>query len=452
MPPIKTQISCPQCRMPVVVTLEQLFDVTADPSAKNRFLSGRFNVIDCPNCRYQGQAATPILYHDADKELLMSFVPMELALPQAEQEKIIGKLMNEVISKLPMEKRKGYLLNPKPAFTLQGMLDRVLEGEGITKEMMEAQRAKIQLVQQFLQAPDEQWQALATENDAKMDAEFFNLIAASAEATAQAGNQAGAQRLLGVQSRLLKLSSYGAKVARQQQVLKEAAEALQAQGDKLTRDKLLELILKADEEKAVAYASLARQGLDYAFFEALTRRVDKAEGAEKERLSHLREVLLQATAAIDQAMQAQMNEASSLLRSLLDAPDLEAAVRDALPQLDDTFMAVLGANVEAAQKAGPKAAEVLRKLNQIGDLLSQLLEESAPPEIKFINELLEMEGEGQAEAALKARSAEITPQLLSAMNYIEDNLRRSNQADLADRVDVLRGVALGETMAANFKK
>ena len=107
--------------MPVVVTLEQLFDVTQDPSAKNRFLSGRFNFIDCPNCHYQGQAATPILYHDADKQLLMSFVPIELGLPQAEQERIIGKLMNEVVNKLPMEKRKGYLLNPKPAFTLQGL-------------------------------------------------------------------------------------------------------------------------------------------------------------------------------------------------------------------------------------------------------------------------------------------------------------------------------------------
>jgi hypothetical protein len=452
MPPIKTQISCPQCRMPVVVTLEQLFDVTADPPAKNRFLSGRFNLIDCPNCRYQGQAATPILYHDADKELLMSFVPMELGLPQAEQERIIGKLMNEVIAKLPMEKRKGYLLNPKPALTLQNLMDRVLEGEGITKEVMEAQRAKVQLVQKFIQTPEDQWQALATEKDAQMDAEFFSLIAASAEATAQAGNQAGAQQLLTLQNKLVKLTTYGAHLARQQQVLKEAAEALQAQGDKLTRDKLLELILQADDEKAVAFASLARQGLDYAFFEALTRRVDKAEGAEKERLTRLREVLLQATSAIDQALQAQMNEASDLLRSLLDAPDLVGAVNEALPQIDDAFMAVLNANVEAAKKAGPKAADVLRRLNQIGEMLSKALEESAPPEIKLINDLLDMEGDGEAEAALRQRSAEITPQLLSAMNYIEENLRRNHQDDLADRVDVLRGVALGETMAANWKK
>lgn len=450
MPPLKTQVSCPQCRMPVAVTLEQLFDVAQDPSAKARFINGRFNLIDCPNCHYQGQAATPILYHDPEKELFLSFVPMELGLPQAEQERIIGRLMNEVINKLPKEKRKGYLLNPKPTLTLQGMTERVLEGEGITKEMMEAQRAKIQLVQKFLTAPEDQWQSLAQANDAQMDAEFFQLISASAEATAAGGNQAGAQQLLTLQGKLAKLSSYGAKIVRQQQALKAAAEELQALGDQLTRDKLLELMLKADDEKAVAYVSLIRQGLDYAFFEALTRRIDRAQAQEKEQLTHLREVLLQATAAIDQAMQAQMKEATNLLQSLLKAPNLEEAIQENLPQLDETFMAVLNANLEAAQKAGPQGQEALQKLTQISDLISHLLEESAPPEIKFINELLEAP-DADAEAALKSRAAEITPQLLSAMNYIVDNLRQNGQPDLADRLENLRGIALGESMAANWK-
>ena len=133
MPPIKTTVSCPNCRMPVPATLEQLFDLNQDPTAKERFLSGRFNMIQCPNCGYKGQVSGPLLYHDPTKELLLSYVPMDLGLPQAEQEKLLGRLMNEVINKLPTEKRKGYLLNPKQAFTLQGMIERVLEGDGVTK-------------------------------------------------------------------------------------------------------------------------------------------------------------------------------------------------------------------------------------------------------------------------------------------------------------------------------
>jgi hypothetical protein len=284
-----------------------------------------------------------------------------------------------------------------------------------------------------------------------MDAEFFQLISASAEATAAGGNQAAAQQLLALQGKLAKLSSYGAKIVRQQQALKAAAEELQALGDKLTRDKLLELMLKADEEKAVAYVTIVRQGFDYAFFDALTRRIDRAQGEEQDRLAHLREVLLQATAAIDQAMQAQVKEATDLLHSLLQAPSLEEAIQENLPRLDETFMAVLNANLEAAQKAGPRGLETLQRLTQISDLISQFLEESAPPEIKFINELLESP-QAEAETMLRSRAAEITPQLLSAMNYIVDNLRQNSQPELADRLEDLRGVALGESMAANWKK
>jgi hypothetical protein len=49
--------------MPVTATMEQLFDVGRDPGAKRRFLSGRFNIINCPNCRYRGRWR-PLLYHD----------------------------------------------------------------------------------------------------------------------------------------------------------------------------------------------------------------------------------------------------------------------------------------------------------------------------------------------------------------------------------------------------
>jgi len=103
----------------------------------------------------------------------------------------------------------------------------------------------------------------------------------------------------------------------------------------------------------VAFVLAGPPGARLRLLEALTRRVDRAEGAEKERLAHLREVLLQATAAIDKAVQAQMNEASNLLRSLLEAPDLKAALNENLPLIDDTFMAVLNANIEAARRPGP---------------------------------------------------------------------------------------------------
>ncbi len=451
MPPVKMQVTCPNCRMPVTTALEQLFDAAQDPGAKRRFLSGRFNLINCPNCRYQGQVATPLLYHDPDKELLLSFVPMELGLPQPEQERIIGKLMNEVINKLPQEKRKGYLLNPKPALTLQGMTDRVLEGEGITHEMMDAQKAKAQLIQQCLTTPEAQLPTLVKERDSELDYTFFQILTASAESQAAEGNQGGAERLLALRNKLLELSTFGAQARKQQQTLENTASELQALGDKLTRDKLFELVLKAeDDNRLAAYVSLARPGMDYTFFEALTRRIDKAQGADKERLTHIRDTLLQITQEVDQAAQAHMQGATQLLSQLLEAPDLDKALVENLPHIDDTFMAVLNANLEAAQKAG--RPDVLERLNQIHAALLELIQEAAPPEIQFINELLQIEGEDVAVAVLKKRTSEINQQMIDTMTYFAENLRQNKQPELADRLDTLRGVALGELMAANWKR
>jgi hypothetical protein len=450
MPPVKTQVSCPNCRMPVTATLEQLFDVNQDPAAKQRFLSGRFNMIQCPNCGYQGQFASPIMYHDPDKELLLTFVPMELGLPQTEQERLTGRLMNEVINKLPQEKRKGYLLSPKPAFTLQGMMERVLEADGVTKDMLDSQRAKVQLLQNLLSAPEDQWPQMIKDHDSEIDVTLFQLLTASAEATAAGGNQAGAQKMAAMQKALLEHSTFGQQVRSRQDKVEAVARELQGLGKKLTPDKLLELVINArDDDKLAAYVSLARAGMDYAFFEALTRRIDRATGEEKARLSHVRDQLLEMTQEIDKAAQAQMAEATSLLRQLMEAPDLNQALRENLDRIDDAFLAVLNLNLEAAQKA--RRSDALARLTLISDAINSMMQEAAPPELKFIDELLQMQPESAAEEVLKHKPGAVTQELVDTMNYVGESLRQGGQTDLADRMERLRGVAVGELMRANWQ-
>jgi hypothetical protein len=55
------------------------------------------NVAVCPSCGFNGALSTPVVYHDAEKELLLTFVPPELALPRDEQEKLLGGLINQVV-------------------------------------------------------------------------------------------------------------------------------------------------------------------------------------------------------------------------------------------------------------------------------------------------------------------------------------------------------------------
>ena len=169
-----TQINCPQCRQPISADVQQVFDLSADPAAKNRLLSGQVNVAQCPSCGYNGALSTPVVYHDASKELLLTFVPPELALPRDEQEKVIGGLIKQVVDALPAEERKGYLFSPQSALTYQGMLERILEEDGITKEMIDAQQKRMNLVQRLATiTDDEALELVVKEEEANIDQEFF---------------------------------------------------------------------------------------------------------------------------------------------------------------------------------------------------------------------------------------------------------------------------------------
>ncbi len=451
MPPVRTQVSCPNCRQPVQAELEQVFDVAQDPSAKQRFMSGRFNVINCPHCRFQGQVATPLLYHDPQRELLMTFVPMELGLPQMEQERLIGRMMNEVINKLPQEQRKAYLLKPTPAFTMQGMIERVLEAEGITKEMMDAQRSKVQLLQQMLGLPDDQWPALIQQNDSNIDSMLFQLLSASAEATAAGGNRAGAEKMMALQAALVEHSTFGATLRKRQEVLQDVARELQALGEQLTPDKLLAMVTQTtDEDRLAAYVSYARPAMDYAFFEALTRRIDKAAPEDKERLAATRDRLLTLTQQVDQATQARMAEATELLQHMLSAPDPRQVIMENLPRIDDTFLTVLSLNIEAAERANRK--DVVERLTRMHEDIMAVMQEAAPPELQFINDLLQMESDEAAVAALKAQPAEITQELVDTMAYVGESLVQNNNTPLAERLEKLRAAAVGELMKLNWKR
>jgi len=56
-------------------------------------LSGAYNLIQCPTCGYQGQVPMPIVYHDPEHELLLTYFPPELNVPVNQQEQMIGPLI-----------------------------------------------------------------------------------------------------------------------------------------------------------------------------------------------------------------------------------------------------------------------------------------------------------------------------------------------------------------------
>lgn len=444
-----TSINCPNCRQRIVADVDQLFDVEPDPTAKQKLLSGAFNIIQCPHCGFNGNLATPIVYHDHEKELLLTYVPAEVNLPRDEQERVIGTIINQVVSQLPQEQRKGYLLQPQSFLTMQSMVERILEADGITHEMIEAQQQRLNLLQRLLDVSDDSLADVAEQEDDLLDAEFFLLLNSLLEASMLGNDQESAQRLGDLQQKLMPITTFGQQVQEQTKEVEAAVESLREAGEELTREKLLDLVITAPNETRLnALVSLARPGMDYEFFSMLSDRIDRARGDGRTRLIELREHLLEMTQAVDQQMEARANQAQQLLNSLLQAENIEEAMLQSLPAIDEFFIHELDAVLEMARKEGD--LEKSAKLKRMQDILEQA--SAAPPGVELIQNLVDAPDDEERRKLIVANQDEITPEFLETLSNIVAQVDASDDQGLAARVKDVYKLVLRFSMEANLTK
>lgn len=431
-------VTCPNCGHRFVSPVLPLIDVGQDPQAKALFLSGQTNVAICPQCGHAGTLSTPIVYHDPGKEILFTYVPPNIGLPEVEQQRIIGDLTSHVMSSLPAEQRRGYLLRPRSFLTLEGMIEAVLEADGITPDMLQAQREKAALLERLLRAPDpEVREILVRESDSLIDYEFFQLLSVNLQMAQAQGQERAVQQLATLQQQLLQWTTTGGELAAREQAIRDL-------GTEVSREQLLDKLeaaaMAGEQAKIETMIAVARPLVDYLFYQQLAGHIEQAEqeGAldKAARLKALRETILEVTEAVDAEMQEAGEEASALLREILDSDDMEAAVRDHLPQVDEVFMSILALNIEAAEKAGH--TEELERLQRVGDALLNVIQESQPAIIRFINQLVSADYPRGTQALLEENEDLLDPQLLEVMDMIHEDLIQSDRQELAQRLSQVR--------------
>lgn len=444
----KTMINCPNCKKPIQADIIQLFDVGVEPAMKQLFLSGAFNIAHCPFCGFQGSLAAPIVYHDPQKELLLTFVPPEIGLPRDEQERAIGALINQVVNKLPQEKRKAYLLQPQTVLTVQGLVERVLEADGITREMLQAQQQKINLIQQLIKASPEMQKEISAKEDQKMDAEFFALLNRLIETSLAGGDQEGAKKLAELQKNLLPLTTFGKVLQEQTKEVEAAVESLKKAGKELTREKLVDIVTHAPNDNRLrALVSLTRPGMDYLFFQALSEKIDRARDDGRKRLITLRERLLELTAEYDKQIEARVANAKKVLEDILQASNLEETLLQRIPLIDDFFIQELNSQFEAATKQGDE--QKVSKLKKIADVLQQI--SAPPPEYAFIEELLEAPDDVACRKILDAHKDKITPEFINAITTVAAQSESSDDKELNDKIQALYRMVIKYSMEAGLK-
>jgi hypothetical protein len=419
--------------------VQTIVDVGQDPEAKARLLGGQINVATCPQCGNAGMLSAPFVYHDPDKELFLAFLPPELELEGDEQHKFVGDLTNRLMSSLPPEKRKGYLLQPKIFFSLQGLMEEIVQADGVTKEMLEAQRARLNLIQRFLDATsDDVLRVLVRENDDQLDYQFFSLLTGSIQMAREVGEEDRAERLMTLREKLLELSSLG-KASR---VQREVAEAMQ---EGMTRDEFLEKVIEVGGDAELkALISLGRPFLDYQFFRSLTSKIEALEAEEGnaeevQRLKDLRSRILDIRDELDAEARAMLERKAGLLREILKSEDWEESLRERFEELDEAFFAVLSANIEQAEAEGDEVA--VSKLQSIADLAFELLDERTPQSFKFINQLMEAQYPRETKKLLEQNVESVDDELLGVMELFIEDLTRRGEKKTARRLREIRDQA-----------
>ncbi|NOX62462.1 MAG: hypothetical protein GXP42_11050 [Chloroflexi bacterium] len=414
LPPTTTTIPCPHCGAQYQAPIFHVVDVGETPELKQVVLAGQLNASQCPHCRQVNYVAAPLLYHDPEHEFLAVFIPPQLNLSENQRQKLIGDLTKALMDSLPAEKRRGYMLTPQQFLTMDSLLEKLLGFEGVTPEMLEASRKKAQLVEELARIQNDgiAFNVTVKENEALLDEEFFRILR-SFQLSAQAeAREEAAKSLAELEERLLPITEFGRKVLKQRQ-------AVERLGERPTRRSVLEAILKADMDEAEAIAVAARPLMDYSFFLELAERIEALPPDEREAQEAKRERILEVLNILQAADQQVLAEANQVLQTLLAAPDMEKAVREMLPYIDQTVMTVLLANIEEAQQRGATAAS--ERLKELWRIITETMEQAIPPEIRLLYLLTEAEYPQGVKAVLQEHKEEITPEFL-------DFLRESIEA------------------------
>ena len=452
----QTQVSCPQCRQTIPANVEQLFDVTNDPGAKQRLLGGVANMVHCQFCGYQGRLATPIVYHDNEKELLLTFFPPELGMPLDEQEKTIGPLIKQVTDRLPSEKRKAYLFKPQANLTYDSMIETILGKDGITPEMIKGQQERVTVIERLIQAsgPDVR-SDIIKQNIAMMDEQFFALFSRLAQSAMASGQEPVAKQMVEIQNQLLEETEFGKGLKESYGEMEAASNALKEAGQNLTREKLLDLVIEAPNEARIrAYVSMARGGMDYTFFQNLTEKLEAAKGNEKKKLEELRENLLDYVNEVDRQLEERYKESQAFVEKLLEQEDVAKATRENIQGFSQESVDLVNQMMRQASEKNDYAR--MGKLQKMVEVLQEA--STPPPEVAFIEQLLEAPDEAAIEKMLSDNEDKINEDLMNTLGGLMAQLEAQGQSgqggeqakELTEKLETVYKMALKFSMKKNM--
>jgi len=441
-PPTGAQIQCPNCGTPYVVPVFSIIDLGVNPELKGALLSGQVNMAACPNCGAGGPLSTPLLVHEPEHQFLGVFVPpAQNNQANLQQQKAIGDLTQTLMRKLPTEARKGYMLQPKQFMDWQRFMEQIWGFEGVTPEMLRRQRNQGELLQRLVSlANDRKALELALERGRDLiDRDFFALLDRFLVMTSNQGQQAGVTALMQLRNQLLETTEVGKQVKAQQDKVRSILSGFTAN---TTRDEVLDKVLavwqEPDGEEVInSLVGAIAPMIDYQFLMLLSQRLESAtDPAEREHLEQLRQLALSIQEQQSASQQAMVQQMQQILQDVLQAPDTAAKLREYADVIDESFLAMLAANIQAAQRN--KSTAAARRLQQIYEQAMAILREQMPDDVRLLNELIAAPDKATLSQLLNNNRAKFTKEFIASMQEVEGQLRDAGRKEIADRIKSVR--------------
>lgn len=442
MPKIQTR--CPNCQQPLVAEIQQVIDGGRNPQYKELILSGGLNIAQCQACGFQGQLPVPIVYHDAEKEILYTFLPPDVSKTMEEKEGALAPLLKNIIDNLEPKERKGYLFQPKEMLSMNSLIKNILLEDGITEEMIESQQEKVKLVDDLFVQDGEALTETIKSNNERIDREFFALFAEIAQRIIASQDEKAIAKIQLIQEVLMAETDVGKEILKETQEIKAASKSLEALGKNLTRSSLLELIISAPtNERVRALTSIVRPAMDYEFFQMFTDMIEKSEEEIRSVLIEKRNLMLKLTQEIDNQLKERMNAAKEIINAIINGESLEESLIKNIDHIDQLFVQTLSSELEVAIKENHT-----ERKDKLEKLMHKIQELTTPPELKMVDHLLSAaDDEGELEKLLEEIKDQISPQLIDYMTSIISNFEEQinaaeddNKKEMADTLKRLKTV------------
>ena len=430
----RIQTSCPNCGQPMVAEIFQVVDVDKDPQLKEILMSGGLNFAQCQACGFQGQLPVPLVYHDKEKELLLTFSPPEANKTMEEKEAALAPLLKQVIDILEPQDKKGYIFQPQAMLTMNNLVKNVLLADGITEEMIQDQQEKMKLLDTLFNQDGEELKKTVIDNNENIDREFFAIFAEIAQRIIASRDEKSIEKIRVVQDVLMAESDIGKEILAETQEIQEATQSLEALGENLTRESLIELVINAPNlERVKAFAGLVRPAMDYEFFQNFTEKIEASAENERKDMVEKRNLILKVTQEIDEQLQQKLVDAVEVINRIIESEPIEDGLMQNIGLVDQLFVQALSGEINLAEEK--KNEERKTKLIELFQIIQEL---TTPPELKKVEELVAIaDDKEKLDGAMEEIDPELLEKVIGYLTSIISNYEEQAAQGEAENLDQL---------------